>query len=240
MPSPAPVYVNLIMSRAVTGPDAGQENFGYGLFDQTGAEIYSAQSSTNGRIFFSDIQFTNPGEFYYTIKETYTPQVWQSDTRVWPVHFHVSTHLESGAQVLTATVTYPEGVPVFSNEYIESTYGKIEFADLTFSAPGRYEYFMREETPSGGGWTIDDKLVRVIVIVEDDEHGNLIATVEYPDGYPCFTNTYAAVVVRVKITGCTLAIGSPLPPGKFTFGLFDENGKLVATATNGPADEKIS
>ena len=37
---------------------------------------------------------------------------------------------------------------------------------------------------------------------------------------------------RMIISACKTAIGAPLPPGRFEFGLFDEDGKLVGTATN--------
>jgi hypothetical protein len=92
-------------------------------------------------------------------------------------------------------------------------------------------------TPSGGGWTTDPAIIRVVVNVIDDGNGNLVATISYPDGFPSFTNTYTAGPARVTISGCKRAIGAPLPAERFTFGLFDQDGVLIDTTTNAPADE---
>ena len=104
--------------------------------------------------------------------------------------------------------------------------------NLTFDAPGVYEYTMEELTQSGGGWTTDDAEFRVVVTVEDDGQGNLVASVAYPDGNPIFTNRYGAEPVEVVIHATKRAVGAELPCDRFEFGLFDEEGELVATARN--------
>ena len=107
---------------------------------------------------------------------------------------------------------------------------------LTFDKPGVYEYTMEELTKSGNGWTTDDGEFKVIVRVEDDGHGKLTATVEYPDGNPHFENKYEAEPVEVVIKATKRAIGAELPCDKFEFGLFDEHGDLVATTRNRSED----
>ena len=147
-------------------------------------------------------------------------------------------HVTEVAAQLECRVVYPEGVPIFINELAAcTTCGSIVFPELCFDAPGIYEYTMKEETPSGEGWITDDTEIKVLVHVEDDGHGHLIAYFEYPDGFPTFTNTRTLTPVCVEFRGCKIAIGAPLPGGRFTFGLYDEAGELVASTTNGPADE---
>jgi hypothetical protein len=71
------------------------------------------------------------------------------------------------------------------------------------------------------------------VDVIDDGYGNLIATMTFPDGFPSFTNTYTTTPSQIIISGIKAAVGAPLPCGRFTFGLYDDEGELIATVTNG-------
>ena len=103
---------------------------------------------------------------------------------------------------------------------------------LTFDKPGVYEYTMEELTKSGEGWETDDSVFKVIVTVEDDGKGKLVAHVEYPHGEPEFENKYETEPVEVVIEATKSAIGAELPCEKFEFGLFDEKGDLIATAKN--------
>ena len=163
------------------------------------------------------------------------PLSWDTDTTVWPVEIEVFT---AGTQ-LAALVSYPNGVPSFVNTIQGSTCGSFEFPEMTYSAAGDYEYTLKELTPSGGGWDTDDRIIRVIVTVTDDGHGNLVATVSYPDGFPSFTNTYNADPARIIISGCKIAIGAPLPAGRFVFGLYDKDGNLISSVTNNAANETM-
>jgi len=113
----------------------------------------------------------------------------------------------------------------------------IEFK-LTFDTPGVYEYTMEELTKSGNGWKTDDGEFRVIVKVDDDGEGKLVAKVEYPDGEPNFENKYETEPVEVVIKATKCAIGAELPCEKFEFGLFDEEGELIATAKNKSEDDE--
>ena len=228
-----PIDIKLIMSKIGVGAPLIGGEFEFGIFDESGKELYTATNDKSGLITFPAVHFSNPGMHHYTVKEINAPAGWDTDDTVWPIKVEVA--LLAGR--LVATVTYPEGVPVFVNTHHSATCGSFVFPELTFDSPGVYEYTLKEQTPSGDGWTTDDTIIKVIVTVVDDGHGNLVATVEYPDEFPSFTNTYNIAPAHIIISGCKVAIGAPLPAGKFTFGLYDSEGKLVSTATNGPADE---
>jgi len=109
----------------------------------------------------------------------------------------------------------------------------VEFPELTFTAPGVYEYILKETSIAGGGWTPDGAEFRVIITVIDDGNEQLVASVEYPDGSPEFTNTFTLIPARVVIGALKFAVGAPLQCGQFQFGLFDEDGNLVAATSNG-------
>ena len=228
-----PVNVTLMMSVTAIGAPMIGEEFHFELLNENQAPVHIARNDAFGRITFH-ATFDSPGTHRFTVRQASGPvNYWQLDARTWPVEIHV----ENVYAELRAVVNYPEGFPRFENTSRSTTCGRIEFPELIFTAPGIYEYTLRELTPSGEGWTTDDSTIRVRIHVTDDGHGHLVATIEYPDGFPTFTNTYAAQAVRVKINACKIAIGAPLPEGRFEFGLFSEDGALIHTAKNGPADE---
>jgi len=199
-------------------------------------EIARASNDTQGLITFPMVSVYDAGQYDYTVKEISAPPGWQTDSMVYPIQFLV---YQGGPTGLIANVSYPNGVPGFANKHVSETCGLVEFANLTFNAPGTYEYSIMELTTSGGGWQTDDTEGYVTVHVIDDGYGNLIATVEYPDGFPLFINRYETKPTTVTISACKIAVGAPLPEGRFEFGLFDEDGSLVATTTNGPAKESV-
>lgn len=230
-----PVDVRFTMSKNALGAALVGGEFEFGLFNASGVRIYIAENDETGLIVFPSVRFTQPGLFHYTFREIRAPQGWITDQRIWPVDINV-TH-DAAEPFLRASVTYPEGVPVFINTHESRTCGLVEFPELTFTEPGIFEYTLEELTPSGEGWTTDDKVVKVVVIVEPDGHGNLVATIEYPEGFPSFVDIFKAHPAHIIISACKIAIGAPLPAGRFKFGLFDEEGNLVATATNEAAAE---
>jgi len=226
--------VTLLMSKIAIGAAQAAGEFEFGIFEQSGiTPLYTATNDKKGLITFSGIHFSTTGEFHYVVKEIHAPADWEKDDTEWPIEIHV-TNVQGD---LVAVVEYPNGVPVFVNKLRGATCGAFQFPDLTYDEPGIYEYTMRELTPSGDGWKTDDRVIRLIVTVVDDGHGNLVATIEYPDGFPSFTNIYKTEPTRVIISGCKVAIGAPLPVGRFEFGLFDSEGRLIAKVTNGGADE---
>jgi len=230
------INIMLLMSKiAIGAPQAGGE-FTFGIFEQGGlVPLYTATNDEKGLITFSNMQFTTIGEFHFTVKEIDAPSDWETDDTEWD--FKIDVINVQGE--LVAAVTYPDGVPTFVNKHHGATCGEFQFPDLTFEEAGIYEYTLRELTPSGDGWTTDDRVIRLIVTVVDDRHGNLVATIEYPDGFPSFTNIYRVDPTRIIISGCKIAIGAALPPGRFEFGLFDSEGNLISKVTNGAAEETI-
>jgi pilin isopeptide linkage protein len=223
------VDVRLIMSKIAIGSHMVGNEFSFGIFDEHGTELVTGKNDATGLITFQHLRFDDEGLFEYTAKETDAPAGWDVDTTEWPVTIEV---VEEASGDLLAIVTFPNGAPVFVNTNKSAGCGKFVFPELTFQTAGTYDYTLEELTPDGGGWETDKKVVHVIVTVVDDGHGHLIATVSYPDGFPTFTNTYKACPAKVIISGCKKAVGAPLPAGRFEFGLFDDNGTLIATVTN--------
>lgn len=75
----------------------------------------------------------------------------------------------------------------------------LKFGDVTFSAPGTYNFTITEEGQDGNGWTCDNRVSSVTVTVTDNSDGKLVATVEGND--PVVTNSYHAD--PVTLTGDT-------------------------------------
>ena len=235
MPNITPTHVRLVMSTVAIGAPLKGGEFTFTIFAEDGMQLRNATNNAEGLIDFPDVMINTPGIHHLTVRETQGPtNYWELDTRIWPIKITATLDMDDR---LHAVVVYPEGPPIFVNRFRSTTCGNIQFPDLIFTAPGVYRYTLRELTPSGEGWTTDDRDFDVVITVVSDGHGNLIATIDYPDGFPQFINTYAAVAVRVTINACKIAIGAPLPAGRFEFGLFNEAGQLISTTTNGPADE---
>lgn len=223
-----PITVTLTLTKNAIGAKLVGGEFEFSLFDQLGAKITDARNAANGAITF-ELSFDDAGSYTYTLEETDAPTGWIRDSKVYPVEIEIA----GDADDLTASVSYPDGHPGFINKLEADPCSLIVFPALNFDEPGTYEYVLKELSTSGGGWTTDNAEFRVIITVTDDGYGNLIATIDYPDGFPEFTNTYTLQPVTVVISAIKFAVGGDLPCGRFEFGLFDEDGNLVATAYNG-------
>jgi len=108
----------------------------------------------------------------------------------------------------------------------------IKFPCIEFTEPGEYYYTIRETSVSENGWTTDEKEYPVVITVTADKDGNLVSSVDYPEGKPVFTNKYTPHSICVPLAAVKIAIGAPLKDGQFTFGVFDRHGNQVTTATN--------
>jgi pilin isopeptide linkage protein len=119
--------------------------------------------------------------------------------------------------------------------------GTIDFGEHTFDKPGDYEYTINENTPLPAGWSSDGKSYRVIIHMEDDGAGNLIASVSYPDSgtNPVFVNTYTSRPANVGNVMTNNPSGEnpikimtgnsqPVKDSYFNLGLYDGDGNLVA------------
>lgn len=114
--------------------------------------------------------------------------------------------------------------------------GVVDFGSIEFTEAGVYTYKITE-SGSMPGVTNDTGTKIVTVTVTDDGSGKLTATVD-PSGAVqfTFTNTYKTPPTDSSVTD-TIPVnkeltGHDLEEGKFTFELKDEDGKVVATATN--------
>ena len=110
--------------------------------------------------------------------------------------------------------------------------GLITFARQYYTQPGVHHYSIREISPSGNGWTTDGSVYPVTVTVTMNSGRPSDVTVDYPGKTPFFTNTYQASEVSLALSAQKSAVGATLPEGQFQFGVFDQNGLLVATASN--------
>ena len=96
---------------------------------------------------FSELTFTSPGKYLYTIKElTPSSEVWESDSRIYRVVVTVSED-EDGK--LVASLDYPDGLPEFVNKYRHcpippcnpcKCFDKLAFPMLWFLPPQRPEF----------------------------------------------------------------------------------------------------
>jgi len=221
--------ITFTMSKNGVLAEAPEDAFEFGLFDGDDNEIATTTNDESGLVIFSDVAFDTIGDFTYTIKELSGPIGWILDSAIYLVNIKVEANSTGGLNVV---ISYPDGAPNFVNIRQSDMCGLVQFPELTFDEAGTYEFTLKEITPSGGGWITDDAIYPIIIHVIDDGHGNLVATAEYPDGFPGFVNEYVATPARFIVSACKRAIGAPLPEGRFQFGLFDSAGNLVATATN--------
>ncbi|MCL1832674.1 MAG: hypothetical protein FWG45_07200 [Oscillospiraceae bacterium] len=126
-------------------------------------------------------------------------------------------------------IGYTNGDMADLDDYSESN---IIFNDICFTQPGVYRYTIRETSQPGDGWTPDGRTYPVIITITDDGQGSLKVTVDYPEGFPEFVNKYEAKAVCITLNAVKIAIGAPMFPGQFTFGVFDEDGNEVASGFN--------
>ncbi|MDR0986558.1 MAG: hypothetical protein LBL98_02525 [Ruminococcus sp.] len=112
--------------------------------------------------------------------------------------------------------------------------GQIDFGVLDYTEPGTYSYTIEEENPSvGAGWRSDLRTFPVVVTVTRDEHQNLAASVDYPDGtVPIFDNYYAASDSPINITAKKTAVGKNFEAGQFEFQLTNDDGTIILYAKN--------
>lgn len=231
-----PVLVQLIAQKHTLGAAQAGGEFSYELRDSTGNIISNTTNDADGSIVFPEVSIEDAGDYTFEIVEVDTGGNWQNNL---PTSYNVDVTVEDNSGTLTAKISYPDGFPLFTNKYTLPTKGLVEFAEIEYTQPGTYSYTISEISTSGGGWTTDTSEFEVIVTVTDDGEGNLIPSVFYPSGFPEFTNSYATASTSVVLTATKLAIGAQLPAGKFQFGLFDEDGNLLETVTNSPADETV-
>lgn len=108
--------------------------------------------------------------------------------------------------------------------------GTVTFPELTYNAPGKHVYTVREATGDAAGVSYDAKAYTVTVNVEDNGEGKLVASTEGASAI-VFNNTYAAAPATVNLMATKVLNGADLSDGQFTFELLN-NGDVMDRATN--------
>ena len=115
--------------------------------------------------------------------------------------------------------------------------GHFAFNDLTFDAAGTYSYTVSEDTSNlpAGVSAVTTGPKSVTIVVTDNGDGTLSADVR-KDALK-FENSYEAGAAMVQLSFAKTLSGRPtaLTDGEFQFQLKDEQGNVVATASNDAA-----
>ena len=115
--------------------------------------------------------------------------------------------------------------------------GNFAFDDLTFDAAGTYSYTVSEDTSSlpAGVSPVTEGPKSVTIVVTDNGDGTLSADVR-KDALE-FENSYEAGAAMVQLSFAKTLSGRPtaLTDGEFQFQLKDEQGNVVAIASNDAA-----
>lgn len=115
--------------------------------------------------------------------------------------------------------------------------GSFAFDDLTFDAAGTYSYTVTEDTSNlpAGVSLVTEGPKSVTIVVTDNGDGTLSADVR-KDALE-FENSYEAGAAMVQLSFAKTLSGRPtaLAAGEFQFQLKDEQGNVVATASNDAA-----
>ncbi len=115
--------------------------------------------------------------------------------------------------------------------------GSFAFDDLTFDAAGTYSYTVTEDTSNlpAGVSPVTEGPKSVTIVVTDNGDGTLSADVR-KDALE-FENSYEAGAAMVQLSFAKKLSGRPtaLAAGEFQFQLKDEQGNVVATASNDAA-----
>ena len=115
--------------------------------------------------------------------------------------------------------------------------GNFAFGDLAFDAAGTYSYTVTEDTSNlpAGVSAVTAGPKSVTIVVTDNGDGTLSADVR-KDALE-FENSYEAGAAMVQLSFAKTLSGRPtaLAAGEFQFQLKDDQGKVVATASNDAA-----
>lgn len=108
--------------------------------------------------------------------------------------------------------------------------GTVAFPELTYDAPGKHVYTVREVAGDAAGVSYDTAAYAVSVKVSDNGDGTLSATAS-GDTSVTFKNVYEAAPATVTLNAKKVLEGAELADGEFTFRL-ENGGQLMDEATN--------
>ena len=200
-----------------------------------------------------DDNATITGSVDLTGTKTLTPRAWQNGD-----HFEFELMVAEGSTYADGTSVPTEAQPMpettrvtLTNEQAQGaaadTPVKFNFGDIKYTAPGTYNYIIREVSYNDGeaggvaGVTYDPSRYSVQVVVTDDGHGKLSAeatmrTLDQQDhtgqmvDTAAFTNTWSATEASVMIEGVKNFRDTTRPgvttatPDDFFFRITAENG----------------
>ncbi|MCL1832576.1 MAG: hypothetical protein FWG45_06685 [Oscillospiraceae bacterium] len=79
----------------------------------------------------------------------------------------------------------------YKGEIMKKCKSEIVLSELCFAKTGKYRFVIREKpNKCCKCWRSDCREYRIVVTVTKDAHGNLVADVSYPDGFPEFVNCF--------------------------------------------------
>ena len=113
--------------------------------------------------------------------------------------------------------------------------GKIAFTGLTYDKAGDYHYVVTEVKGNDEDVIYDDMVADVTVKVTQeigDTANALVSSVVYPEDTTFDNHIKELKDARIDLNLSKALHGRDLKEGEFTFNLRDEQGKLLATATN--------
>ena len=139
--------------------------------------------------------------------------------------------VESSESTFTFTLATSDGSPMPATDTTTVTgEGTASFGEITYEKAGTYNYTVTEVKGDATGYTYDSTTYSVVVKVTDVDGALKAEVVEGTD--ITFTNTYKPLATGVTVNAAKELTGRELVEGEFTFEMKDENGNVVATATN--------
>ena len=139
--------------------------------------------------------------------------------------------VESSETTFTFTLATSDGSPMPATDTTTVTgEGTASFGEITYEKAGTYNYTVTEVKGDATGYTYDSTTYSVVVKVTDVDGALKAEVVEGTD--ITFTNTYKPLATGVTVNAAKELTGRELVEGEFTFEMKDENGNVVATATN--------
>ncbi len=120
--------------------------------------------------------------------------------------------------------------------------GTVSLANLTFSAPGTYNYRLSEDASTAEGWTNDDDIDFTITVDYSADGHSLVATLNDSTGRitqgddgaytATFNNSYYSETTATLKAHKTIEGATDVAAGKeFKFELRDQSGQLIDTET---------
>ena len=182
-----------------------------------------AQRANAGSSFGAAAAYTDTG---VTFVNAYAPL----ETKLTLTGTKVLTGRNLKAEEFSFVVTDAQGNVVSTG--LNAADGTIIFREITYTAPGSYNYTVKEINGGLKGVSYDTVSYPVLVNVLD-VNGQLQAGAIYPPTGIVFNNTYTPDDVTVTLEGTKNLTGRTLVAGEFNFVVIeDATGEIAATGTN--------